>query len=144
MAVRLINRDFGTQDAMMRYKGRCIMIYSYYDTPSALKFFRRQLPVCYSNECPLDNFYFYLGGYHLFLQLEKNGQKTVRLDLPFRDDPVFREDKCYSAAVMKQFFYEKARYHADKFDERNHNSHFSYLLEKKYEFMDKAINKEDP
>lgn len=53
MAVRLINRDFGTQDAMMRYKGRCIMIYSYYDTPSALKFFRRQLPVCYSNECPL-------------------------------------------------------------------------------------------
>ncbi len=35
---------------------------------------------------------------------------------------------------MKRYFYDKARFIAEKFDERDGNEKFSYYLNKKYKF----------
>ena len=128
--LRIINRDFGSDSSMVLYKGNIIMILSYTDLPTALKFFRRQLPVCYTNECGFDMFFFYRGAYHLLRNLEKSGQKTVKLHFPWKDDPVFRPGNVYPVSRLKDYFYEKAKYLADRFDERNHNHHLHYLLQK--------------
>ena len=109
-------------------QGKCISIMSYYDAASALKLFRRYL----YGDCT--NGLFYRGAYHLFLNLEKTGQKTVRLILPFRDDPVYNKSNVYQVSRMKRYFYDKARFIAEKFDERDGNEKFSYYLNKKYKF----------
>lgn len=141
-AVRIINRDFGSQSSMMRYKGRCISVLAFGDTKKALKLFRRQLTVCYPNTCGLDHFYFYRGAYHLFSQLEKSGQKTVRLKLPFKEEEIYKESCVYSVAKIKDFFYSKVKFYADKFDERDGNRHFNKMLSKKYEFEETDTNME--
>ena len=127
---------------MMRYKGRCISVLAFGDTKKALKLFRRQLTVCYPNTCGLDHFYFYRGAYHLFSQLEKSGQKTVRLKLPFKEEEIYKESCVYSVAKIKDFFYSKVKFYADKFDERDGNRHFNKMLSKKYEFEETDTNME--
>ena len=132
MAVHLFNRDFPAPGSMLKYKGKCISIMSYYDAASALKLFRRYLYGDCTNG--LDNYYFYRGAYHLFLNLEKTGQKTVRLILPFRDDPVYNKSNVYQVSRMKRYFYDKARFIAEKFDERNRNCFYNNMLKKEYDF----------
>lgn len=137
-SLRIINRDFGTDKSMMKYKGMIISVLAFYDMPTALKFFRKQLNVCYTNECGLEMFYFYRGAYHLFLNLERTEQKQVRLIFPFKEDPLYKKSNVYSVTKLRDFFYNKTKYIADRFDERDNNHHFNYLLDKKYSFEDAA------
>ncbi len=132
MSMRLINRDFGSVNSLVLHKGNIIMILSYTDLPAALKFFRRQLGVCYTNECGFDNFFFYRGAYHLMHCLEKNSEETVRLQFPWTTEPIYNSSNIYSTSELKQYFYNKTKYIADRFDERDGNHHFNYLLSKKF------------
>ncbi len=131
-SMQLINRDFGTDKSLMEHKGKIIMILAYTDLPAALKFFRRQIKPCSTNECGWDNFHFNRGAYHLMKCLRESGEETVRVILPYTDDPIFREDNIYPAAELEKYYYDKAKFIADRFDERDNNHHFNYLLSKNF------------
>ena len=133
-ALRIINRDFGGTESMGRYKGMCISVFAFCNIRKSLKFFKGQIRHYYTNQCGLDNFYFYRGAYHLFMQLEKSGEDCVSLNFPFRDDDIYSESGKYAVSQLKEYFFEKTKYIADRFDERNHNSHFNYILTKEYQF----------
>lgn len=133
-AYRLINRDFGNDTSLISPKGICIMIMAYTDVEKALKAFKKAFPMLDSIKNGLDNFDFYCGAYHLMLQLEKKGRKTVRMNFPFKSEPIYNEKGEYSVTELKDFMYSKAKYYADKFDERNGNSKFNNNLNTEYEF----------
>ncbi len=133
-SLRLIMRDFVADNSLMEHKGKILMILAYTDLPEALKFFRRQIKPCSANECGWDNFHFFRGAYHLMHCLEKIGEQTVRILFPDTNDPIYNESNNYSTAVLKKYYFDKAKFIADRFDERDGNHHFNYLLNKKYNY----------
>lgn len=131
---RLFDRDFGNETSVMYRKGQCIMLYAYTDLPKAFKLFKKYFPQCYMNKNGYDSFMFYRGAYHLMLQLEKDGKKTVHMSFPFKSDPIYNPEGEYSVAELKEFMYNKAKFYADKFDERNGNGIYNGRLAEMYEF----------
>lgn len=133
-AYRIINKDFGDVSGLLLYKSICIIVFSYAELPKALEIFKNQFNICYCNKSGRENFYFYLSAYHLMSQLEKNGEKNVRMDFPDKDDPIYNEKGIYSVAELKMWMYSKAKFYADKFDERNGNDKYNCELARKYNF----------
>lgn len=131
---RLFERDFGNEGSVMYRKGQCVMLYAYMDLPKAFKLFKKYFSQCYMNKGSHDSFMFYRGAYHLMLQLEKDGKKTVHMSFPFKSEPIYNPAGEYSVAELKEFMYNKAKFFADKFDERNGNSKYNDKLAEMYEF----------
>lgn len=125
-AWRIMNRNYGSSSANTFDKGFCIIMYAYIDVKKAVQIFRRQFLLCGSNSCGIDNFYLFLGGYHTFKQLEIAGEEKVGFTLPSDEKSI------YKVSELKQYFYDKTKQVADRFDERNGNSHFNDLLNKEY------------
>ena len=130
----IMHRDFGDSNTLTFDKGFCILMYAYIDTKKALQIFRKQLRICSANKCGFDNFYLYLSGVHTMRRLKQLGHTEVYIRLPDRDDDIYREDGIYSSGELECYFYQKAQYIANRFDERNGNNHFTSLLNKKMDF----------
>lgn len=131
---RVINRDYGDVKALNDCKGACILVFAYSNVEKALKVFKKTFTVCYDSRNSLELFAFYRASYHLMLQLERIGKKHIRFKFPDKLDPIYKETSTYSVTDLKDYFYEKAKFLADKFDERNKNSKFNDELNKIYEF----------
>lgn len=63
-------------------------------------------------------------------KLEERGATHIRLRLPFRDEDIITEDNVYEITALKEYFYNKAKELAVRFDERNGNSLFMERLDK--------------
>lgn len=138
MAWRIMNRNYGSVDSYAFDKSFCMMIYSYIDVKKAIQMFRRQLLLCSRNTCGRDIFYLDLSGYHVFMQLEAAGQETIHFHLPFKDADIYNDENFYNVSELKDFFYQRAKSTADKFDARNSNTHFNDVLNKRYDFQEKT------
>ncbi|MBQ8132849.1 MAG: hypothetical protein IJ192_00310 [Clostridia bacterium] len=132
-AARLINRDFGNEASLFTKKSLCILILSYVKPQDAMRIFRKTLPFVQENESGNELFEFYRAAYHFMANLEANNVDMIKLKLPFKNDPIYHEDNLYKPGELKDYFYEKAKEYADKFDKRNGNSLFNQRLEQKYE-----------
>ena len=132
-AAQVINWDFGYNSSLLYYKGWSILILSYINIHRALKMFSEQFNFCYRSKCGRDSFYFYLGGYHLMLQLEKSGKEKLRFSFPDKNEAIYNESGIYFVSELKNYMYLKAKFYADKFDERNCNDKYNSELETKYE-----------
>ncbi|MEE0858959.1 MAG: hypothetical protein U0M12_05785 [Acutalibacteraceae bacterium] len=131
---RLLNRDLGNENTLSSFKGNCILVFAYSDVEKALKAFKKTFGVCYDSKNGYDLFSVYLGSYHLMLQLEKSGKKHIRFKFPDKLDPIYKETSTYAVTDLKDYFYEKAKQLADKFDERNQNSKYNDELNETYNF----------
>ncbi len=133
-AFGLINRDFGMDDSLLDIKGTCIKIMAYTEPEKALKIFKKVFPMCSNTRNGFCNFEFYLGAYHLMMQLEKYAYNKIKVRFPFKTDPIYNGNAEYSVSELKDWIYNKAEFYADKFDERNGNTVFNDRLNKKYDF----------
>lgn len=132
-AIRVILKDFGYADAMIYQKGKCLLVFAYTDLPKALKILKRQYNDFSKNKSGEQCFYFYLGAYHTMKGLEKQHEETVSLNFP-HDCEIYEEAGIYSVSDMKKYFYDKAAFIAEKFDDRNKNSFYGNMLKKEYNF----------
>ena len=132
-ACREMYRYFGNTGSLMFDKGLCIMICAYTDAEKALKILRRQIGFVNNYNCPFESFYMFLGAYHVFKQLKNEGTSSIKFDFPGVDDKIYHKSGCY-IAVLENYYYEKAKSIAEKFDKRNRNNHFTEILNKKYTF----------
>ncbi len=134
LAWHIVNRDFGNEPTLIGTKSDCILVYAYTNPIVGLKVFKKNSRFLLAIRNGSDQFDFCRSAYHLFAQLEKQGQKTVHLAFPFKNDPLYNEKGIYSIVDMKDFFYKRAKLFADKFDARNNNSNFNDKLLKTYDF----------
>ena len=142
-AYHIMHRDFGDSNTLTFDKGLCILMYAYTDTKKALQIFRKQLNVCSENKCGFDNFYLFLSGVHTFRQLKLLGYEKIHFRLPDRSAEIYSENGIYDVEELENYFYSKAEYIADRFDQRNNNSHFTDILNKQYDFNDDYSFDED-
>ena len=72
------------------------------------------------------------GGSSYYINLSKRGIDPGSIRV-FRNFDVTQSNN-YSTAVLKKYYFDKAKFIADRFDERDGNHHFNYLLNKKYNY----------
>ncbi len=130
-AYRLNERDYSGMRSMY-YTSERIMHLAYIDLPQALKLFRRKLPIYSASKDGIDNFRFYNASYRLMAELEKSGQQKIHLKFPYTDEPIYNDKGVYATTALKEFFYQRAKVIADRFDERDSNKHFYEQLTKEY------------
>lgn len=130
-AYRLSEKNFPGVGSMYSTSMR-IMHLAYIDLPQALKLFRRKLPIYSTSKDGIDNFRFYNASYRLMAELEKSGQQEIHLKFPYVSEPLYNAEGIYRVANLKDFFYQRAKVIADRFDERDGNKHFYTQLTKEY------------
>ncbi|MGN0536699.1 MAG: hypothetical protein ACI4M3_01825, partial [Acutalibacteraceae bacterium] len=130
----LVNREMGDEPTMISTKSDCLLVYAYTNPTVGMKIFKKTFRFCPSLRNGKYCFDFYRSAYHLFLQLEKQGQKTIHLAFPFKDNPLYNNKGIYNVSDIKDFLYEQAKFYADKFDARNGNSKFNDTLAETYDF----------
>lgn len=130
-AYHLNERDFSDLGSMY-YTSERIMHLAYIDLPQALKLFRRKLPIYSTSKDGIDNFRFYNASYRLMAELEKSEQQEIHLKFPYVSEPIYNDKGVYDVAELKDFFYQRAKIIADRFDERDGNKHFHTQLTKEY------------
>lgn len=130
---RLICRDFGNDNSCMTQIGICLSVFALTDSNKALKLFKKYFDICFQSRAGRDNLYFYKGCYHLMTQLEKSGQKTIRMSLPSRTEPFYNPTGVYKISELKEFMYTQMKFYADKFDERNKNTFLGDWLKKSFD-----------
>lgn len=133
-AIHLINRDFGNEGTMLVSKSHCIRMMAYIDIKKAITLMKKCFPFIVNNPNGSEMFEFNRAAYHVMLCLEKNEVEKIRLKLPLRNEEIYKEDNLYTVTELKEFFYEKAKFYADKFDERNGNTMYNNRLAETYEF----------
>ncbi len=129
-AYHLINRDYANEDNLTVKKAICMTVYSHSDPNKAIKILKNVMRFVPENSNYNDLFEIYRSTYYFMHKLEEKGASHIRLRLPFRDEDIITEDNVYEIPVLKEFFYNKAKDIAVKFDERNGNTLFTDRLEK--------------
>ncbi len=138
---RLIDKKYGDDGGMITSKAKCALRTAYVDPKKALKMLKKTLPFIKDNNNGDECFHFFRAAYHTMLCLENKGRNHIQIKLPFKDEEIFREDGIYSVSELKAFMFDKAKFYADQFDERNGNTLFNNLLNRTYSFDDSDIEK---
>lgn len=128
-AYHLINRDYANEDNLTVKKSMCMTVYAHSDPNKAIKILKNIMRFVPENSNYNDLFEIYRSTYYFLNLLDLNGASHIRLRLPFRDEEILTEDNVYEIPVLKDFFYNKAKELAEKFDERNGNTLFSERLD---------------
>lgn len=129
---RLLCRDFGNDNSCMNQIGICLSVFAFTNLEKGLKLFKKYFDICFPSKAGYDNLYFYKGCYHIMAQLEKSGQKTIRMSLQSKSEPFYNSKGVYEVLELKKFMYTQTKFYADKFDERNNNTHFNDWLKKSF------------
>ncbi len=130
---RLMEKD--SRDGYCLYERLwCATIFSYSDATKGLKILKKCILSLMENKNGADSFHFYRSAYHIMLQIENKGQKTVNMKFPWHDEEIYNPKGVYSVSKLKNWFYAKAKFFADKFDERNGNNYYNSRLNEQYHF----------
>ena len=129
-AYHLINRDYANEDNLTVKKSICMTVFSHSDPNKAIKILKNVMRFVPENSNYNDLFEIYRSTYYFMYKLEERGATHIRLRLPFRDENIITEDNVYEITALKEYFYNKAKDLAVRFDERNGNSLFMERLDK--------------
>lgn len=121
---RLILRDFGNESNLLIKKSICMLVLSFIKPMEAIRLFRKTLAYAAASSNPNVAFEVYRASYILMKNLDDHKVEEIKVRLPFSDDPLYNENNLYKPAVLKDFFYAKAKDIADKFDKRDGNTLF--------------------
>lgn len=116
-------------------------ITAYKEPEKALKMLKEVLHDIGTNQNAVDCYEFFKAAYHVFLCLEKAEYHRVRLNMPFKDEPIYNEDGIYQISDLKDFMYDKAKFYAEKLDARNGNTLLRESLDKVFEFKNVRFRK---
>ncbi len=140
---RMIDRKYGNDNGLLDYKAICANIIAYANPQKALKMIKKIIPFIENSSNGWDCFEFFLAAYHTMLCLESIGRTKVKINLPFKNDAIYQDSGIYNIEDIKNYMYEKAKYHADRFDARNRNKKYNQRLSKVYQFDDQFSLKKD-
>ncbi len=129
-AYHLINRDYANEDNLNVKKSICMTVFSHSNPNKAIKILKNVMRFVPENSNYNDLFEIYRSTYYFMYKLEERGATHIRLRLPFRDEDIITEDNVYEITALKEYFYNKAKELAVRFDERNGNSLFMERLDK--------------
>lgn len=129
-AYHLINRDYANENNLTCKKSVCMTVFAHSDVNKAVKILKNLLRFVPENSNYNDLFEIYRGSYYFMYQLERKGASQIRLRLPYKDEEILNDDNIYDIPVLKEFFYNKAKDIAEKFDSRNGNSEYMKRLDK--------------
>lgn len=128
-AYHLINRDYSNENNLNIKKAICLTVYSHCDPNKGVKILKNIMRFVPENSNYNDLFEMYRSTYYFMYVLEQKGASHMRLRLPFNDEDIITDDNVYEIPVLKEFFYNKAKEIAEKFDERNGNNLFMKRLD---------------
>lgn len=102
--------------------------YSLYNIDKGLAVFQKHISWDLNCKNPYDIFMFELGAYNLFKQIKNTYTKdTIKIYLN-RDFPLFKEDGTYIINDIINYYKNRIKDIADKFDNRNGNSLFKDMI----------------
>lgn len=129
---RLTKINYRELTAYADFYGEYLLIFAYSDIEKALEIFKRTFQHFDDLNNPDYSYLYHRGVYHLMLQLEKNQQQTVQFNFPNKESTIYNKDNIYNISDIKEYSYNKAKFYADKLDERNENTYRIDILNRKY------------
>lgn len=139
-AYHLINRDYVNEGNLTSKKSVCMTIFAHTDPNKAVKILKKLMEFIPENSNYNDLFEIYRGSYYFMSQLERKGASQIRLRLPYKDEEILTDDNIYDIPVLKEFFYNKAKEIAEKFDKRNGTDQFMKRLNKTYDVSEENFS----
>lgn len=137
----LINRDFPHETTLFDHQSKCMLVFSHSDPNKALKLLKRLLNLLKDEPNANEQFSFYRAAYYFMYQLDRHEVEQIKLKLPFKNEEIYKEDNIYNVTDLRDFFYDKAKEIAEKFDNRNHNTLYAKRLDEKYDVQDVNFQK---
>ncbi len=138
---RLIRNQSAPESDFFNSLSDTAMIIAYREPQKALKMLRDLLPAAAVSHNAKGCFVFFRAAYHVMLNLDKEGYHHVRMKLPFKEDSIYQPDNQYQISDLKDYFFEKAAFYAQKLDRRNGNSMLTDKLDKTYQFKGTRFRK---
>ena len=106
-----------------------LLCYTYTDIGKALKIYKKCWKDALLEKCPNDSFENDAVMYAFFKELGKVRKgNTIKLKLD-KTFPLYSESETYKISEMEQFYYNRAKDTAQKFDARNRSDYFMKKLE---------------
>lgn len=119
-SLKLYDRDFPDYRTYISIRSYLFLFLSFRYPQKSIRIFKKILPYAPESQSLFVRMIFYRSAYKLFVQLERIGYNELYLDLPSKlSETRLTGNGKYTVAELKELFYTKAKYLADKFDERD-------------------------
>ena len=124
-ALIMIDNDYPDYQCFFYIRSILFDIISVRYKDKALRIFKKMLKCADQCQSECSAFTFFECSYRFFYRLEKSGIKTVHLRIPdnLKVDLSVRQNE-YQTSELKQYFYDKAKAIAKKFDKQNNTNEF--------------------